>query len=359
MNQTVAIRSPTLLDLGTGRLTALCRALDFDSVQTRAATGVFRRLAGTWGAGSTDEPPRWPSDVTDDHTPFEFSVAIDGAASEVRFLIEVQGVVPSMDANWEAARSMTFHLAEEFGADIERLSAIESLFEPTARCPRFGMWHAVCVRPGSAPHFKIYLNPQARGKAEAWSVVADAMTRLGFRAALSHLPLADEKTEPCYFSLDLSARAQARIKVYFAHHDATSAQVEEAISQARGYAAGRASDFCTQMAGFDGPFTRRPVLTCQSFVEGSATPSSATVHFPVRSYVHDDRVVEERVLAYIHRGGASTYGRALKAFARRPLAERGGMQTYVSLRVEGQRLTVYLAPEAYTAASTRECLGLG
>ncbi|HYO74676.1 MAG TPA: tryptophan dimethylallyltransferase family protein, partial [Archangium sp.] len=32
--------------------------------------------------------PRWPSDITDDGTPFEFSLAIDGEEPELRFLIE-------------------------------------------------------------------------------------------------------------------------------------------------------------------------------------------------------------------------------------------------------------------------------
>jgi len=103
------------------------------------------------------------------------------------------------------------------------------------------------------------------------------------------------------------------------------------------------------MAESPGPYARRPVFTCLSFVEGSARPQIATVHFPVRPYAGHDGAVRERVLRYLHPEGVATYERAIAAFARRPLAAGVGMHSYVSLRINKgrKRLTVYLVSELF------------
>jgi hypothetical protein len=103
------------------------------------------------------------------------------------------------------------------------------------------------------------------------------------------------------------------------------------------------------MADGPGPYLARPVLTCLSFVEGHAQPRAATVHFPVRSYSANDAEVYQRTFGAMSRDSARVYARALDAFPRRALVDRGGLQTYVSRRLDGEceRFTVYLAPEAY------------
>jgi DMATS type aromatic prenyltransferase len=341
--------SLTLADIGANRLRLLCSALGYGAARTRASVALFQKLAGSWGRRGVDRPPPWASDITDDHSPFELSLAIDGGVPELRFLIEVQGEEPGVASNWEAARAMNERLAASSGVHLGRLTQVEDLFAPTTECHRFAMWHAVCLPPHARPEFKIYLNPQVRGKAGARALVEEAMVRLGFGDACAHLPEPQAREEICYFSLDLSDRPEARVKVYTAHHRATIDRLEAAVAGASGHAQGAVADFCESMAGSLGPFHGRPVLTCLSFVEGRSAPTTGTIHFPVRSYARHDGVVRDRVLQYIHADAAPVYHAGLDAFADRRLEDGVGMQTYVSLRLERgrRRLTVYLAPEVY------------
>jgi DMATS type aromatic prenyltransferase len=341
--------SDTLVDVGSQRLRSLCRSLGYTAGQSRSVTGLFRRMATSWAERPADGAPAWSSDITDDHTPFEFSLAIDGASSELRFLLEAQGDSPSLASNWEEACRLNELLAAEEGACLTRFAAVADLFAPTPRCNRFALWHAVCLQPGAPPDFKIYLNPQARGPAEARATVEEAMARLGLADATAYLPLSSPDDELLYFSLDLSARREARVKVYTAHHRANAKRIEAAVAPARGHVTGQALDFCLTMGESVGPFSGRPVLSCLSFVQGSATPTNGTVHFPVRSYVSDDAVAAARICSYMGPEGAALYQRALDAFTDRRLEDGVGMQTYASLRINNgrRRVTVYLAPEVY------------
>lgn len=346
-----SMRRETLFALGAERIHALCRALGFSQEEEQRMVEVFALLSTSWGRLPAGNAPRWPSDITDDGTPFEFSLAIDGEEPELRFLIEAQTPEsPTLASNWFAGWAMCERLEREFGVSLERLRLIEELFVPTSACPRFALWHAVCFREGRAPDFKVYLNPLAWGREQAHALVAEAMRRLGMAESVRYLPERAPQDTPIYFSLDLAARQGARVKVYTAHREVTASRVEAVLRQAPGYEPGLVEGFCRAMAGSEGPYSTRPVQTCLAFAEGSPLPSMGTVYFPVRTYTGDDRAVRDRVLAFLHPEAAAFYARALEAFAARPLEAGIGMQTYVSLRQHrGQRrLTVYLAPEVYT-----------
>lgn len=349
MAQTAAVSSATLATLGSERLHALCHELGYSASQTSSTVSLFQKLAGPWGQRAVGLPPPWASDITDDHSPYEFSLAVDGRASELRFLIEVQGHQPSLASNWAAARAMNEWLAEEYGVFLGRLALIEELFAPTQDRGRFAMWHAVCLRPGEPPDFKLYLNPQARGPTEARTLVETAMQRLGLGDSCAHLPATGPDDALCYFSLDLSARPESRVKIYTAHSRADVERIEAAIASARGHVPGLVRDFCQTVGASEGPFNARPVQTCLAFVQGHVAPKTATVYFPIRSYAANDRVAAHRILHSMPPESASTYSGALEAFTDRRLEDGIGMQTYVSLRVEPghRRLTVYLSPEVY------------
>jgi hypothetical protein len=254
-----------------------------------------------------------------------------------------------MLSNWEASRAMNAELASEYGIHLGRLAEVEALFAPAEGCPRFAAWHAVCLRPGADPEFKIYLNPQASGRAGARRLTESAMRRLGLGDAVASLPPTGPDDELWYFSLDLAAREGARVKVYTAHHRATAARIERAVSTVRAYVPGQATAFCSAMAESEGPYSARPVATCLSFVVGCSTPTTGTVHFPVRTYATDDLAVRDRVVRYLNPAGARVYRRAIDAFADRRLEDGVGMQTYAALRLTHgpEHLTVYLAPEVY------------
>ncbi len=347
----------TLLEHGIGRLRSLLPVLGFSEVDERRITGIFRTMGSSWGKQRCGHRPRWFSDICDDHSPFELSVALDGAVPELRILAEIQAERPTMCANWEAALAYTEELAAAHGLSLDRFWAIQDLFKPTLATPRFGLWHAVCFRPGGLPELKLYLNPAVRGRALGRPLVEEALFRLGFVGAAAYLPPAYAADRILYFGLDLTPRrslgvpqSAPRVKVYTAHFDATPECIEGALRAASGHVPGQVAGFCRAMGAGPGPFEARPVQTCLSFTAGDSAPTSGTVYFPVRAYADSDLEVRERVRGYIHAEGAPFYERALEAFANRPLESGVGMQSYVSLRQAPgpRRLTVYLAPEVYS-----------
>ncbi|MBC8070818.1 MAG: hypothetical protein IAG13_21000 [Deltaproteobacteria bacterium] len=345
--------SPRLGDLGLNLIEHLWTALDFDSQDVAAAQRWFEVLAQEWKDVEIAEGPRWPSDITDDHTPFELSVAVDDGQPEARMLAEVgpprgERLADWLRESWRRGRALNQRLEAEGTIDLGRLRAVEDLFEPGPDCERFAMWHALCFRRGQAPSFKIYLNPSARGEAP-WTVIDAAMTRLGLEWARPALPRTSALDEPVYFSLDLSASAAARTKIYIAHPAASAESIERAVAHATDHSPGLARSFCRRLAGSSGPYRARPVLTCIECVAPDRR-TTATVHFPVRSYAADDAEVFERVLAEVPSASGHLLRSALRSVSRRDPTARAGMQTYVSKRlIAGRdRYTVYLAPEAYS-----------
>src|SRR5262245_9605699 len=80
--------------LGSERLSALCRANGLAAKEPEI-TGIFASLIEPWGASPAPTTPAWPSDVCDDHTPFEFSVVLSAGEPELRILVEAQGDEPT------------------------------------------------------------------------------------------------------------------------------------------------------------------------------------------------------------------------------------------------------------------------
>lgn len=353
--------SPTFFHHGSQRLVALGNAIGFDRALTAQAVELFRTATSPWSEEPIGDRPRWPSDITDDGTPYEFSLAIERHRPELRMLVEAQASEPTVFAQWDAGRALSEHLQRKLGAHLGRLAQIEDLFAIEDRSARFGSWHAINLRAGSKPDFKIYLNPQAKGKANAFEVVAEALSRLGFREAARALPLrADLHDEIKYFSLDLSDAAEARVKVYLAHHRATCADMESALSTAANYIAGEATEFCRTMSGSEGPYLNMALQSCYSFTtRGGDRPTAATLYFPVRAYADSDDVAKNRIMNYMIAEDRPLYERVIQAFAQRDLDLGTGMQTYAAFRRQNffRRVTVYLSPEAYAMGPRRAPAG--
>jgi DMATS type aromatic prenyltransferase len=340
----------TFLDHGSRHLTALCEALAVGAPLRREALDVFRRLTSPWGERPIGARPLWPSDITDDHTPYEFSLAIERSRPELRMLVEAQADEASVFAQWDAGRALSTRLERDYGAVLERLRGIEDLFEIEDPTCRFGMWHAVTVSGEARPEFKVYLNPNAKGPARAAEIVGEAMARLGFGDALSTLPL--DAGDLKYFSLDLTGGGDARAKIYLVHHRCTAADLEAALSVAANYSPGEATEFCRSMSGGVGPYMHTPLQTCYAFTtRGGDRPVAGTLYFPIRSYVESDEIARIRVRDYMMAEDRPLYDRVLAGFAGRDLDVGTGMQTYASYRRQNgsRRVTIYLSPEAYAA----------
>lgn len=346
--------SPTLHELGLRQLAALATVSDQLSRDLPAIAEVFGDLLGASAVRRTRDAPAYASDVVDDHTPFELSLAVGGGAPELRLLVETVRDDSALAARWDAARSLGEHLRDRHGADLRRLDQLADLFEPRSAYGPLAMWYAASFRPGQAPAWKVYVDLRAQGNERARAVLEEALDRLGLAAAYPRLMREaggrDVLDELVYFSLDLAGHERARVKVYFRHHHATAADLERAIAGAGNVEAGEIRAFCTAILGHAGPYRPRPLVSCWSFAGGSE-PSGATLYAPIAYYVRDDAEARGRIRRWMDRTeiAPGDYERALAAFARRPLESGVGMHSYVSFKRDRglPRMTMYLAPEAY------------
>jgi DMATS type aromatic prenyltransferase len=356
---TASIPTPpteSFLDLALARVRGLCAAVGFEVSDVTSATALLSEALFPWGGEPIGAAPRAPSDIGDDHFPLEFSLALDRDEAEVRILFEAQATVPSVAAQWECGLDLCARLARRQGVALDRLRAVEDLFVPTAPGARYGLWHAICLRPRRAPRFKIYMNPQAQGRARAPVVVGEAVRRLGFSRATHDLVTTERGAgELKFFSLDLDAGAEARVKVYRVHPDATRNDIEAELSLARYYRPEALAEFWKALAAAHGPFRDLPISTYLALTSDDDRPTAATVHFPVRAYADDDQVVHDRLRGFLRNAARENYERAIRAFARRPLVDGVGMHSYVSLGLtEGaSRVTIYLSPEVYRVSAPR------
>jgi DMATS type aromatic prenyltransferase len=355
------VPTQTYVECGAEKLTALCESVGLSS-QTEQIIEIFRSITTSWGNKAIGDTT-WQSDVSDDAAPFEFSIALDPDNIELRVLVEAQGSEANLQSNWQAGLELNQYLAANYGVNLDRFNQIADLYTPTSSAAKFSIWHAVCFYPDKKPAFKLYLNPQSQSQSRSAAIVEESLVRLGFTHAWPTLAETSaqrgpDKDEFVYFSLDLAAHTQARVKVYLRHHDATPAELESALSAARNYVSGDAIEFCQAIAPGQTSFSAKSAITCFSFIAGDDdTPSNGTLYLPISNYATDDRVVCDRLDLYFIQHGLSvaSYQSAIKSFAVRSLASGIGMHSYVSFRREQhqRRVSIYLNPEANAVRSPR------
>ncbi|WP_181243767.1 iron-containing redox enzyme family protein [Chamaesiphon polymorphus] len=346
--------TPTYVELGIEKLTILADTLGLNDKIVEIVE-IFRALTASWSERKVGETTGWTSDLSDDGSPFEFSIALDPDKAELRVLVEAQGSAATIESHWQAGLELNQYLAEHYNISLDRFEQIADLFVPTNSAAKFSMWHSACFYPDKPSAFKLYLNPQSQQSSRAAAVVEESLVRLGFTHAWPTLAetaaqRGPDKDEFVYFSLDLAAHERARVKVYLRHQDATPAELESALSAARNYFPGDAIEFCQAMAPGQTAFSAKSAITAFAWVEGdNETPSVGTLHLPISNYATDDRAVCDRVDLYFIEHGlpVSKYQSAIQSFATRQLDAGVGMHSYTSLRREKQqrRVTLYLNPE--------------
>jgi hypothetical protein len=337
------------------QLLRLCDIIDFKPVEM--PVGLLQDLLGPVGDRPLSQPSLWPSDVSDDTTPVEFSLAFDESGQRaVRILGEAVAEEPSHPANIRAARRLLDSLAERFPISLDRFNAVQELFLPAWPQGKFVMWYSFIFRPNRRPGFKVYFNADVQGPDRASKLVAEALRRLGLdsayemvteyalqRAGLDHF---------LFFALDLDDDPRSRVKIYIAHDDAGSKEVERASEALPGIDPVRIRDFCFVLGGGIETFTGRPLISSYSFTENTKDhPNNYSLYLPIRSYVRDDAVAYTRVQALMERlyPDLSDLERAVRAVSSRALREGVGLLAHVSLRLgpTGAGTTVYLSSEAY------------
>jgi hypothetical protein len=310
-----------------------------------------------WGGHRIGLHPSYGSNVSDDEAPYEFSVAFSHGPAEVQFYLEAQGDPPSLTENMQAGRALLAEVAGQVGASLGRLREVEDLFFPSVPAGAFTIWIGASFVEGRKPRLKVYLNPQARGRALAPQVVAEAMSRLDLSASWSKVSSAlatslERRDELGIVSLDLSDADDARVKVYVRHHRASIRDIEAFASAGLEHQPEDARVFYSVLANGMGPFVRKPIISEAIFTKANRSgPSSVTFEFPISSYVPTDEVAFHRIVECMtaFELPPDGYRTAVRAFATRPLSERTGMHAHVTLRRSAgtPRIGVYFASEAY------------
>lgn len=352
----IALKTFTYLEYGSEKLQSLVDICGMKH-KTSEIMEVFKQMTLPWGNNIIKDEPLWLSGIADDHTPFEFSVAIDNDTPELRILFECQREGFNLLSNWRAGMKFNYWLMDNYGASLTRLNQVSDLFFPEDESAHFAMWHGACFLPDKKSEFKIYLNPQAQGKEQANDLIKEALKRLGLKESWSSVEAVlkeqdASKNEIKYFSLDLSDKPEARVKIYWLHHDITTSELEKMYSVARNYVAGDVTEFCQAIEGTT-RLDKRPIYSCFAFIEGNAsTPNTATIQIPLTPYAANDAIMHARIYNYLVEQNlpASIYDKSIKAVATRPLSNRVGIHSCISFRRDKQqkpRVTVYLAIESH------------
>ncbi|MGA5302572.1 tryptophan dimethylallyltransferase family protein [Nucisporomicrobium flavum] len=339
------------------QLTRLCRVTGADPVMSAQ---LVADLLGPAGPRPLDAGPAWPSDIADDHTPIEFSVAFHHhGRPTLRILAEAAVADLSRPAELSSALAFLHRQTRRHRLTTTRLDRVLDLFDTDRPQGLFGMWHSLILR--RAPEFKVYLNPEIRGVANADGLVAEALGRLG--AAPAHRAVRLRGLRPgevgaadrlTFFALDLHDADSARIKLYVSQHDADLADVARAAAMVPGVDTDAVTGFCRQAAG-PGPYAGRPIISSFTYAAGVDRPIGYSVYVPIRSYVSDDGQAHDRVRGLMDRHGfdPAELDRAIAAVTSRRLEEGVGLLAHVSLRLGVPRpgMTVYLSSEAYQVSA--------
>jgi|GEM_PF-47180 DMATS type aromatic prenyltransferase len=352
----------SLVEHLSGQLARLCQVAGTDP---GPPLELLAEVLGPAGARPLSEPPVWPSNVADDHTPVEFSVAFNrDEPPTLRILAETLGSPPGGAANLAAAYAFVDRQARRYGLATGRLEAVRELFDTDDPQGEFALWHSLVFRHGRQPEFKVYFNPEVRGVARAPELVDQALARLGlgtsYRALLEYGVRPGElgrRDRLTFFALDLHDAPHARVKLYLSHHDAQIRDVVRAARLVEGIDAAELAEFCAVAGGDTVIFDGRPLVSSYTFTRGADRPVGYSLYVPIRSYVSDDAQARDRIAAVLARYGfdSTQLDRAIAALTSRPLRDGVGLLAHVSLRLGPPRpgVTVYLSAEAYRVLPPR------
>ena len=343
------------------QLRRLCAVVGLQEVE--APTKVLNALLGASAERSLQKSPLWPSDIADDATPVEFSIAFDWHGPPVlRVLGETIANRPNARANADACLRVLASLAEQYTLSLDRFRRVQDLFLPRDPQGKFAIWYSVIFRHHGAPEFKVYLNPDARGRHEAPVIIAEALRRLGldeaYHVITEHALQRRRLDQLSFFALDLHAQPQSRVKLYVAHHDAGPTVAQRASGAVPGVDPTEVAEFYSLIGGDTRCFPNRPIISSFAFTTANpAVPNNYSLYLPIRTVVADDEIARQRAAQLMARYSLDSllFDRALAAVSTRAPRDGVGLIAHVSLRLGAARpgLTVYLSSEAYCTTPPR------
>lgn len=357
----------TYLSQATLQITRLSQAVGQDRVTLEKLLHALEFSGGEWCRRAIPQKldrSAWVSDVSNDHSPFEYSLALcqQTGASELRFLIEAQPEENSLAALQESTSRLTNNIAAEYGptkVSLDRLNLVRDLFLPSDAEGILASWHSFATSK-TLEKWKIYLNPLSSGRQNALAVTREALLRLGLASSwtlLESIMTGDDY--PIYFSLGLSPNPEeAEVKIYVAHCGASATQIAEKHLKMDPSSSVHAIElFYSAMAGGSlGPYRGKPGLSCFHFKnKDPSRPAARTVLYPMDSYVANDAEAQERIEAYMECISApklyrERYRKAISAVRCRPLDAGRGIHSWVSMKekLDGKRSnTFYLSAELH------------
>ena len=360
----------TYLSEAKRQVSLLSRALDQENMIEESLHGALDISTRGWGQLLVSQDVRssgWVSHLSNDHSPFEYSVVLDQETgeAELRFLIEAQpsdceapGNLGQMQAE---ALALSERIAKQYGTrvSLDRFNAVCDLFMPRQPDGLFAAWYSYASGKDDA-EWKIYLNPCCTsGRYSAIARTRAAFERIGLAESWTVVEGMIAPSESViYFSLDLSGMSHARAKVYISHGAASTAsaiaQKHEAICpHANPYEIQR---FCEVMAGGQlGPYERKPLLSCFAFTSQAPDRPTGTVHFPISAYADSDREIQGRIERYMTAVSVpklykKRYRKMISAVQRRPSDQGTGIHAWVSLKQAAagkQSNTYYISPDLF------------
>ncbi|KAI3331728.1 pyridoxal phosphate-dependent transferase [Xylariaceae sp. AK1471] len=366
-----AVIAGTYLSEASRQISHHSRAIGQNEIIKEELLDALGLAATDWGqvlVPETIDTEGWVSSVSNDHAPFEYSVVLDQATgeAELRFLIEAQPENGSLTQLQESALRLNETIVTKYGTTVslDRFELLRDIFMPREPEGSFAAWHSYAAT-NAGPEWKIYLNPCASGRHNSLSATREAFERLGITSEWGLVEATMTSADSVvYVSLDLSSDLEnSRVKVYIAHEAAsasTIAQKHEAICPHT--SAFEIQRFCETMAGGTlGPYKGKPLLSCFAFTSKSAARPVGTVHFPIDVYAKNDSEVQQRIERYMLAKSVPSlhkerYRKVVSAVQRRPLTQRAGVHSWVSLKqCAGGALsnTFYLSPELFAPSASR------
>jgi DMATS type aromatic prenyltransferase len=337
--------------------TAICSGLGYPPEIVSESVAELEFVTAGWGETLIGPQRRYPSFVSRDGFPVEFSVSWRDDEPEVRILFESLGSELTPASCQAAGQALTRSLAGKPGVSVDGYSRIEELFVVEAPEPyRPTVWNSVAWRPGIAPRFKVYLNPQAQGVDRAAEVVGEAMARLGLAGAWAPVAeqcgaLADEGHELEFFALDLTQDSDARVKVYFRHPPMPLAELNRVASLAAAHDADRALRAYRAVYG-DAERVANSPMTCLSFRAGGAGPAEANVYLRLPGNAPSDAEARKRITDVMRGEGLppEPYLAMVEQVAPGSLDASVGLQELLAYRTGGRAradIGVYLRCSVY------------
>ncbi len=347
----------TLGSLGKEKLERIYKVIGQEN-NFKEAAQIFDLMSGPWADYSRDV--KWENSITDDISPFEFSVVFRGSETTpiVRFLIEPQEFPLNIQSNWKAGLALKEKLKTLPSVDVSKLDKILNIFSPpTAQNieSHFSIWYATILEPNK-PLIKVYLNPQIQGEEKTQELVKKAFSTLNSEYAWKFVSdrvySSKNPSKILYFSLDLLSGDKARTKVYMASKSLKD--VEAKLQGCLNYVSGSASKWVKTLTNKD-VFDKKPIQITYNFTSEHDRPGP-TIHIPVRSYTENDEKAVERLNDFLSPEQIKTLKAIITAISGSSLKDEKAL-TYVSFRpsAEGQLdVYCYIAPCIYNKKESKK-----